>query len=277
MRLRNVIAILTPLLLIASCVPTRQFVRTDPTYEQSLPKIVKIGVVSDVCIARDAVGSDDYISIEDSKAAESSMLAGAKEFLTQKDYEIVFQESFFVGAFKKSEMSFKVAQRGGAEVSESNPPFYFSESLSTDEAYKQALIKVISKAQQSIEQKELMPSYVFLSSGNMQESLDMIAKRTNVDAILFLMGNGMLVPVGKSVAQGVATGVLSTALTLGMVTYYQYDVSWLDTYAALIDLKTGHVPWTNSLRLTQGNIISQDYYTNRWSKEVLYHFPKKNK
>jgi len=91
------------------------------------------------------------------------------------------------------------------------------------------------------------------------------------------MGNGMLVPVGKSVAQGVATGVLSTALTLGMVTYYQYDVSWLDTYAALIDLKTGHVPWTNSLRLTQGNIISQDYYTNRWSKEVLYHFPKKNK
>lgn len=276
--LRNLFVVIFAL-LFSSCanVPTKQFVHTGPTYKQSMPKIARVAIINDVCIARDAIGSDDYFSIEDSQVAESFMLAGAKEYLQQKGYEVVLQQSPFVGAFKKPDTLFKVAQREGTEVSDKYSPFYISDSLLTDEPYKQALIKVITQVLQSVEQQESSPSEVFLSKENMQKSLDVIAKRTDADIVLFLIGQGVIVPKGKSVAQGITTAAITTALTLGWFTYARWNVSYLDTYAGLVDLKTGEVLWSNSFRHEGGGFTDREYYSKQWPTSLLYHIPPSSK
>ena len=195
MRLRNLFVVIL-LLLLFSCAtaPTKQFVHTGPSYEQSIAEVKKVAIINDVCICRDVAGSDDYWSIEDSQASESFMLEGAKEYLEQKGYHVVSQMSPFVGAFKKPEILAKVAQREGTEIADKHSPFYISESLNTDEQYKQALIKVIRQVLQSVQQKKSPPSEVFLSKGDIQESLDIIAKRIDTEIVLFLIGNGRMVP-----------------------------------------------------------------------------------
>lgn len=277
MRLRNLfIVILSLLLFSCATAPTKRFMRTGPSYEQSISEVMRVAIINDVCICRDVAGSNDYWSIEDSQAAESFMLEGAKQYLEQKGYHVVSQMCPFVGAFKKSEMLDKVAQREGTEVSDKYPPFYISESLNIDEPYKQALIKVIRQVLQSVEQKKSSPSEVFLSNLDIQESLDIIAKRIDTDTVLFLIGNGTIVPKGKSAAQGIATGVLTTLLTMGMFTYSQWSVSYLDTFAGLVNLRTGEVLWSNSLRLEGGGLTDKEYYSKRWSQNVLYHIPSRS-
>jgi len=276
MRLKSLFIIILSLLL-SSCAtaPTKRFVRTGPNYKQSISKVTEVAIINDVCIWRDNVGSDDYWSIKDSQIAESFMLEGAKEYLRQKGYHIVFQISPFVGAFKKPEMLFRVAQREGAKILNKHPPFYISESLNTDEPYKQALIKVIRQVLQSVEQEKLPPSEVFLSKADIQQSLDIIANRIGADTALFLIGNGVIVSKSKSVAQAIATGILTTALTMGMFTYSQWNVSYLDTFVGLVNLKTGEVLWSNSLRLEGGDLTDRKYYLKRWAQNLLYHIPSR--
>jgi len=268
------------ILFLSSCAtkprpPINKFVRLGSTYEERIPQVKNIGIINDVCLVRDAVGSDDYFSIDDSKLAESFMLEGAKVYLEQKGYQVDFQFSPFVCAFKTPEKEFKVADKKGTEVSDRHSPFFTSESLSDDKAYKQTLINAIRQVQLAVEQKQNAPSGIVSFNEKTQKSLKLIAEHTKTETVFFIVGNGVVVPGGKSFGQAVATGVATGVLTLGMVTYSKYDVSYLDTYVGLVDLKNGNMLWSNSFRRKQINPTKQDFYLTGWAKTALYYIPTK--
>jgi hypothetical protein len=60
-----------------------------------------------------------------------------------------------------------------------------------------------------------------------------------------------------------------------MLTFYVYQVSYLDTYAGIIDLNTGEMLWSNSIRIKERKPVSEKYYSGIWPKNILYHFPQK--
>lgn len=268
------------ILFLSSCAtkprpPIIKSVRLGYTYEERIPQVKNIGIINDICLVRDAVGSDDYISIEDSKLAESFMLKSAKVYLEQKGYQVDFHSSPFVCAFKTPEKEFKVADSKGAEVLDQHSPFFTSESLSDDKAYKQSLIYAIRQVQQAVEQKQKAPSEIVLFDEKTQKSFKLIAEHTKTETVLFLIGNGVIVPGGKSFGQAVATGVITGVFTMGMVSYSRYNVSYLDTYVGLVDLKNGEMLWSNSFGWKQVNPIKQDFYLSRWARTALYYIPTK--
>lgn len=263
------------LLVLSSCAttPTKQFVRTGSSYEKNMPQVKNIGLISDACIIRDAVGSEDYYSIEDSKIAGKFMLDSARNYLEGKGYQVEFQISPFVCAFKVPNQTFRVAEGKGAEVTDMQSPFFTDESLIIETEYKESLISLIRQVVASVEQREIPPSQKLLSNGDVQEELRKISEHADAEMLLILAGKGVVVPGGKSFAQGMATGLLTGILTMGMVSVSHYNVSYLDTYVGLVDLRNGEIIWSNSLRLKGINPTKEGIYQKQWPKSILYHIP----
>jgi len=256
------------ILLLSSCAstPTNRFIRTNPKIGDYLSQIKSVGVVNDVCILRDDIG-DDYHSIEASKSAASQMLQGVKAYLREKKgYKVDLQLSPTVCAFKNSEEKFNVAQQKGTKAFFENPPFFVSESVKNDRSYEQALIHVIKQVLNSVAQNEHSPSELFSKDDKMRDSLKIIAERANTEVLLVIIGNGVVVSIGKAIGQS----VLTTVVTLGLVT--ARNVSYLDSYAALIDLKKGEMLWSNTVRLKE-DPTDDDFYLQEWPHQMLYHFP----
>jgi len=256
------------ILLLSSCAttPTNRFIRTNPSIDKHLPQMTTIGVVNDVCLLMDDVG-DDYHSIEASKSAASLMLQGAKAYLKEKKgYQVNFQLSPTVCSFKDSEEKMNVAQEKGTETFYENSPFFVSESVKNDQSYEKALIHVIKQVQNSVEQNEHSPSELFSKDDKIRDSLKVIAERANTEILFVINGNGVVVSTGKAIGQA----VLTTVFTLGLVT--ARNTSYLDSYAALIDLKKGEMLWSNSLRI-KDDPTDEDFYLKEWPHQVLYHFP----
>ena len=276
MRFQGSLAILVILLLSACATePTRQFVRTGPGYDARMPSVKRVAIITDVCLQRDVVTGDKYWSIKDSRSAEQYMTESAKTYMISKGYEVVFLEAPLVCASKNQNESFKFAVEEGGEVGEMHPPLFVAEGLATEQAYRQSLTTIVPGILKAVNQMSKPPSALCCTAVDMKQALDVVAKRTGGDAILFLIGNGVIVPAGKSVAEGVVTGVITTALTLGMFTYSQWSVSYLDTCAVLVNANTGEILWSNALRLKGSGFTEKDYYAEKWPQNILYHMPSK--
>lgn len=277
--MRNSFSVVFLALLLSACAtgPTKQFVRTGPNHDAILPNLESVTIIADVCLLRDVTSGDQYWSIKDSRAAEQYMIESAKAALTNKGYDVVSVEAPFVCGFKNPALTLKFAAEEGAQVSEMHPPLFVTEGLAGDPAYQQSMATIIRGSLRAAVQRNKPPSDICCTNTDMKEAMNTIVKNTGGGAILFLGGNGVIVPVGKSVAEGVATGVLTTALTLGMFTYSRWNVSWLDTVAAFVDAGTGEILWSNSLRLKGGGLTNKDYYTEKqWPYYILYHMPARS-
>lgn len=266
--LRHPINLTLLILLLSSCAttPTNRFVRTNPQIWDSLSKTTSIGVINDICLLRDDVG-DDYYSIEDSKSAAALMLQGVKTYLMQtKHYQVNFQLSPTVCAFKDSDEKLNAAQQQGLEAFYQNPPLFISESVKKDHKYEQALIHLIKRVQKSITQNEHSPSELFSEDDKMPASLKTIAAQTNTELLLVITSNGVVVSTGKAVGQA----ILTTVATLGTIAVWK--ASFLNSYVALVDLKKRDILWSNSLRFKEKG-TNKNFYLNKWAQKVLYHFP----
>jgi hypothetical protein len=255
-----------------SCSPSKLFIVTTDANKEKISQVANVGIISDVCLAKDPMFKKDYLMVEESKQAETYLMQAAKTDLKLKGYQVDYSLAPCMGGFKTSGIEFRVADVDGGKVTKRMSPFYFPDSVNSDEEYKEALITVISKSLYAIADKK---ASTFPTEEGVRKSLDIIADRTGLDMILVLLGNGIYVNPGKSITQGVTIGLATTILTLGLFTYYMYNVSYLDSYAGIIDLKTGEFLWTNSMRLSQDNVKKQHFYDKYWSKHLLYYFPLK--
>jgi hypothetical protein len=110
----------------------------------------------------------------------------------------------------------------------------------------------------------------------MKEHMTTVAEHTGGDATLFLVGHGVIVSAGKQLTQGISTGLLTAALTLGMVSVSRYNVSFMDSFAVLVDNTTGEILWSNAMRLKGDGFTDKSYYDEaRWPTRMLYHMPSK--
>lgn len=254
--------------------PTRH-VRIADGFDTKMGAIKRVAIVSDVALIREVVTGKTYFSNQDSRDAERLMLGEAQKDLVQRGYEVSFTEAPFVGGFKDPSQSLRLADEAGGEIREAHPPFSFDEKSGLDESGQKAMTRTLYSVSKALSNQSELGLKVCCSSEAAKQDLQEITKKAPTDAVLIIFGAGVLVPPGKSVAQGIATGVLTTVLTLGMVTYAQWSVSALNSYAVLIDSKSGEILWTNRQRF-KGRSTDADFYADRqWSSQVLFQLPSK--
>jgi len=258
---------------MSGCAPTRAFVRTGPSFSQVVTQISHVGIINDVVLARDLVGTNDYFCIEDSKCAAAFMLEDAKTYLTKKGYRVDFASTPFVGAFKNPDLKMNVACKYKDPINNRYSPFFICNQLAQDEAYQQALTKVFRRILMAVEQKGDSPTEVFRRDPSVQENLKIVSERTHAEFVFIVIGNGTVVSTGKQIGQGLATGLVTGLLSLGTVVVTAHSVSFLDSFVALVDLRNAEIVWSNSFRLRDLNPLKQGTYRGAWSKSLLYHFP----
>jgi hypothetical protein len=256
--------------LAVSCAPSKVFVRTTTDNEARISKDEHVGIINDVCLQINPLFKKDYVLLDDSKVAATFMTNETKNYLEQKGYTVDYSLSPFVGCFLPHETTFRLADEKGGEIRMVNPPFSFEESDSINNEYVNAILHILNEVYYIMSNNYVE---VFSSEPKLREELRTIAENTGQDKILFMIGNGTIVPPGKSILEGVSLGIISSLLTFGMFTYYIYDVSYFDSYIMLLDLHTGEVLWSNSMKLSESDPRRQAFYKQSWAKNLLYYYP----
>lgn len=261
---------ITIFFLAVSCAPTKTFVRTTTDNETFISKTEHVGIINDVCLELDPLFKKDYVLLDDSKVAASYMVNEAKSYLEKKGYTVDYSLSPFVGSFLPHDDIYRLADEKGGEIRVVNPPFYFDDADSIEDAYLNAMMHILNEVYYTMSNNY---NPVFTSEPALKESLNVIANYTGEDKIMFIIGNGKVVPVGKTLLQGVTLGVLTALVTFGTITYYFYDVSNFNTYVMLLDLHTGEMLWSNSMNIMDNDPRTAAYYEKCWSKNLLYYYP----
>lgn len=285
------------ILLLSSCA-------TNPAKKPAqklinIPQVKSIGIISDICLERYNVIANDYFSIEDSKLAEQYILESTKKHLEQKGYKVNFTIYPFVCSFKSSDEAFKVAKKEGANVSDAYSPFYISELFDNDKEYEYALITVITQAHKS--SSTTLAKKLSSSNEKIQESLKIIAERTNTETLLILTGEGEIVSTRKLVMQAITNfsssslyGIASQASLLSIVSIpiilgggiisgaifddrdLIQDVSYLNLDLNLIDIKNVKLLLSMSSYNKRIDPIDRDFYIGE-SSYLLSPIPDRKK
>jgi hypothetical protein len=205
------------------------------------------------------------------------MLEAAKAYLEGKGYEIIFAQAPFVGGFKNREKTFRVLQTSKGGVVDKIPPLYEADFLEGNPGFRDALLNIIPKIPALVNPKS-DPSAICCSTPGTQEHLNTIMKNAGGEATLFFIGHGVTVSTGKQFGQALASALTTSVLTLGTVTVAGGNVSFMDTYAALADNRTGKVLWSNFMRIKEdintGALYEKSFFDgDMWPQNLLYHFP----
>jgi hypothetical protein len=253
--------------------PNKAFVRRGPNYRASMPEVDRLGVFIDAAVLYDRV-STNYYDIEDSQAAIANLSQETEADLRAKNYDIAQVDFPFVASFKAADGSFPVAQGRKDDPSPRNSPFFLKEEIKNDPNYQEALIAASRSVLEALQNRGEFPTETLRSSSNTLAALSTIRAQKNLRYLLIIQGNGNIVSGGKQVGQEIGTSLVSSLLTMGMVTVSARNISWLDTYASLLDLQNSEVLWSNSLRLAPFNPANPDHYKSRqWAHNVLYWLP----
>ena len=145
--------------------------------------------------------------------------------------------------------------------------------MAKDPIYRLSLAQTICGMLWAMEHSGASLSDVYGANPDLKAALQIVSQKTGGNAILFLVGRGRTVAGGTAVAQEVSSATIASVLSLGMISYSQHDLSFLDTYAALVDAETGEILWSNSLRLLGGGFTDRYYYSEQWPDTILYHVP----
>ncbi|MFQ5965798.1 MAG: hypothetical protein ACE5KZ_16115 [Candidatus Scalinduaceae bacterium] len=264
--------------------PTDLNIRTQRYIQERLSNANTVAFVTDACIEQDASIKEDYIVIEESKTAAKLMLEHAKQYLeVEKGYDIQFSTTPFIGAFKDPQMNYHVAPNVGDKVKEVKIPFYCDQLIISESEFRDALVKVIRAVFNSVRkkierQKGTYPTPLPIEE-DIQADFTVIRDKCSSDFLIVLVANGRKVPMGKSFAEGMVTGMVSGLLTGGPshshVSVQSWHVSFLDTYVGVLDLSRGEVVWSNSLR-HKINPTNEKFYTKNWALDLLFHLPGTN-
>jgi len=256
--------------LAVSCAPSKTFVRTTTDNESRISKTEHVGIINDVCLQFDPLFKKDYVLLDNSKVAATFMTTSATNYLEQKGYSVEYTASPFIGSFLPYQTPYRLADEKGGEIKMVTPPFYFDDSDSIDEEYLNAMLHTLNEVYYVMTNNY---NSLFSSDTTLRGDLKTIANHTGLDKIIFIVGNGTVVPVGKSILKGLTIGLATTILSFGMFVVYAIDVSYLDSYIMLLDLNTGEMLWSNSMRLSDSDPSKEVFYQQYWSKNMLYHYP----
>jgi hypothetical protein len=258
---------------VASCKPSKSFVRTTDENQNKILNAAKIGIISDLCLDYDPWFKKNYVILDESVNAGMFMTEEAKKMLESKGYTIEYTFLPFTGSFLSPEDSMRIAKTKGEVVSKATAPFYADEIFNVDSTYADAVYEVLNAFYYTMT-KNIEPP--FSADPYLAKSLKIISDYTGQDMILFMIGNGTVVPVSKTIIQGVTIGLLTALVTFGYFYYYIYETSVFDSYIGLLDLNSGELLWTNYMNFSGSQPDAQDFYSDLWAENMLYYFPAVN-
>jgi hypothetical protein len=272
---KTALILISAVFLFTGCkiVPTKAYLRTGPSYANEISNVSHFGLLTDAVVRYLRVGTN-YFVLADSKFVATNMLSSATLYLEKKGYSISFSAAPFIGAFEDSDKPMPVADLRRNKPTIRYAPFYVSDVLKNDEPYQWALKQVLEQVTGAITQKGNTPTEALLSDPDITNSLHLIAERNRTDYLMVIVGDGVLVSEGKQAGEMFGTAMVSTVLTAGFVTVMRYDVSYLNSFAGLVDLKTGEILWSNSNgwpNIEPTNLAI--YQKGRWAAQLLYHLP----
>lgn len=255
-------------LLLSACVgigdgPTK-LIKNDPRIEN----LQGIAIFADVTLLNDNMVGEDFWSIGSSRTAAEYMIEYAKQFFTENDLKVVYADAPSIGIFKNKEEPLKFLSEEGGQLEEKSPPLFLKSFLISDHNYQNALTTLYSSTLEASDHKSKLPSDSYSLTPDAIQALTVVSKNISANAVLLLVGNGTIVSGAKSLTQSLVTGIATGILTMGMLSYSQWDVSVLDTYALLVDTTSGEILWSKSIRLKGGDFTNEDYYPN-WSAHIL--------
>lgn len=241
---------------LTGCGGGAKFYSIKNDFNTHIKKDSNIGIIADSCISVDGIGDDgDMFSITKSKEAANASMDGLKKAFDENGLKVNYTDSKSVCAyFKKPSLNVNISL-DDEKIIKGNLP-YFTEQL--DIEYENALKDVLQTSYLSAVSGSNFQK-TFLKSENIEESLEVLKRKTNQNKILILNTFGKDVKFSKSLAQGLVTGVL----TLGL--YSSHDVDFMKLYAVLIDLDKKEAIWSSAMSYKK-----PDMYDNEWYKDTYY-------
>lgn len=227
----------------------------------------------------------DYVCVEDSRQIEAHMVSSLTSYFDNIGYEVSECCTPFVGSFKSAEETFVVRQQRKDKSADVSPPFFIEDDVPENGGCQEAFARVIREILSDVEQKENPPADIFNANETIREDLRLLQEHLQTRYVLVVIGDGKSVPGLTTFTQRFATGMATGLLTGGALMVSVGNISYIDTYAAIIDLAEGELLWSNSLRLTGGKVCKEAFYSawneklhtySGWVQNVFFHIPVKS-
>jgi hypothetical protein len=242
--------------LFAACATGNKWVRTGPSYQQRLSPGVRIAALADACIGIDKVGDDDQWSLDESLKAGRLMLEGAARKVAAEGYGTLRQWAPFACGAEVPQWRASQLQAPGEEGSDPG---------SGDTRLGQIRFEVTSKVRNWLDRRDTLGATGLQADQAFVDQVNLIGDRSGADLMLIFLGRGVKVTGGKQAGQAIATAIL----TLGMASVR--NISYLDSWAALLDLKSGEVLWSNSRRF-KDDPTDEEFYSAEWPDTIFEEF-----
>jgi hypothetical protein len=202
-----------------------------------------------------------------------------------KGYTVRSQLSPFIGAFKVFDLAsctntpsiqHRVADYQGANVTNRTAPFSQIDDLKTNEILSVCLSRLIVQTLYAVASPNRRLEDTFLADPDISNATKRVAAHMGTRFLLVVVAHGRITSMGESLGQALPQAIGIAILTGGMVSGARFDVSYLDTYLALVDLDSAEVLWTDSRRMQVRpfDLSSPQFYSERWSPFFLPNLPK---
>lgn len=253
------------LVSLCSCatVPPRPTFRIAPDFNEKIATLTNIVILVDFSVSRASISKKDYYCIEESERAELLAAEAMQEELRDKQYPGGVILTPFIGTFLRDPTNtYDVAEKSGDPSQKLTAPFRIDPDVETNNDFKQGLLQTMACASYAFGTNNLPPADMDQIS---RELLPYVTKNTGADAILVVVGYGRIVTTGKQLTKGLATGLATAVFTLGLVSVVSMDVPYIETWAALVDLRDGKVLWSKAVLKKDFDPIA-NHYLGLWSQ-----------
>ncbi|MEJ2453000.1 MAG: hypothetical protein P8103_02430 [Candidatus Thiodiazotropha sp.] len=284
--LLRIISISLMLVVMSGCSTTSNMKSViDPTLNQN----GGITIIADTCIMRDEIGTDvadDYFVIAESKELSQAILNASSNYLAGSGVQVREAIIPFVcgAAHDKGNSNKLVADEANGDLKDIKQPFGINTQIKPDKEYTDALSILSTYTAQYLSGATASDYLVALDK--IKTSAGIIANRTNSDKILLFNVSGTSISSGKAFGQsigkffvGLGTAVATAGLGTGYYAYYipGGDIDAVYIGAAVIDLESGFISWSNSLSVFEdpfdADDISDDEVIDRLLFDMVHKSP----
>jgi hypothetical protein len=252
--------------------PNKSFVQHDPAYNQAMPAVDRMGLFVDAAVAFDGMGGR-FFDIKDSRTAMVDLAQNAQADLQAKGYEVAFVETPFVAGFLEGPPVPAAADRD-TDPRPMPAPFQTEDYINKDPAYRDALETTSRQVIKAVQSHDKPANDTLQSDPAAKAALAILAEKKHIRYLFVVQGNGVIVSGAKQTGQVVGSAIIIGVLSLGTMSGSSHNVSFLDSYVSLIDLKTAEVIWSNTFRIPNFNPADADDYQHlQWAHQVLHWLP----
>lgn len=274
---------ITCALIFSGCAthpPTDAYVRLGPSLthsnEATKPPST-LALFCDIYVVLDQINpTNNFISIEESKACANVVLEAAKSALQTKGYQVSDAANPTIGASLRTDRVYRTRQKNSDTLEKLRPPLFTVEGFTDLQAHSR-LLRALPAAITSYTEQ---PSTTLRKANSkLDEDLKVLGSRTSERFAMLIVGAGKSISTSKKSGEFVESLLVNAAMgavggLTGIWTTSIHDGStqpFISSWVALLNCDTGEIVWANSLRLYTDP--SGSSLKKLWPEKLLYHLP----